>query len=163
MKLTQSQLKTIIREEYVKVLFEAKGRKLTTEQVKVLAENLDEGLFGDILKSVKAASAAGAEAFASSRKASKEEDIAKQEEKNEAAAVKTQLQLKEKMVGIQQSSKDMLKSNGFVGEDNDVAVLGIDLFRSAVQEVMKSTEVQDVAKPSGGRDMSMGRFVKRSA
>jgi hypothetical protein len=66
MKLTKAYLQQIIREEYVKVLFESNGQTISDEKARLIAENLEEGLFGDLVKTFKA----GKEAFGSARKES---------------------------------------------------------------------------------------------
>lgn len=63
MKITQQQLKVIIKEEYARILLENSGKKFTENHVKQLAEGLDEGLFGNLLKSLSSAAAAGKETF----------------------------------------------------------------------------------------------------
>ena len=106
MKITKNQLQTIIREEYVKVMFESHGRKISTSQAKDIAENLDEGFFGDVFKSIKSASKAGADSFARSRKDASKKDIEAQEQKNEEALTKTQDQLKKETPARSKSSGD---------------------------------------------------------
>lgn len=142
MKITKNQLQKIIREEYVKVVFESQGRKLTSSQAKIIAENLSEGFFDDIMKSFKSSG----------------KESADQQQKNEAAAVKTEEQLKKELMTIQQKAKDMLESNGFVGDENDVAVLGIDLFRAAIEEVMSASKVSGPVKSAGSRGVGTGRY-----
>lgn len=158
MKITKDQLQQIIREEYVKVILESKGYSPTQRQVRMLAENLDEGLFDSLGKAVKGAISGGKEAFKKSREEEKEKLSKQQEAKNDAAESKTQMQIKERLMSLQQKAKDMLKDNGYVGEDNDVAVLGIDLFRAAIQEVMEVAKIKGKIKPMGDRGVGVGRF-----
>jgi len=66
MKLTKAYLQQIIREEYVKVLFESNGKTISDEKARLIAENIEEGFFGDLAKTFKA----GKEAFSSARKES---------------------------------------------------------------------------------------------
>lgn len=142
MKITKNQLQRIIREEYVKVVFESQGRNLTASQAKIIAENLNEGFFDDIMKSFKSLG----------------KESSDQQGKNEAAVVKTEEQLKKEIMMIQQKAKDMLESNGFEGDDNDVAVLGIDLFRAAVEEVMSASKIAGPVKSAGKRGIGSGRY-----
>lgn len=142
MKITKNQLQKIIREEYVKVVFESQGRKLTSSQAKIIAENLSEGFFDDIMKTFKSSG----------------KESADQQQKNEAAVVKTEEQLKKELMTVQQKAKDMLKSNGYVGDDSDVAVLGIDLFRAAIEEVMSVSKISGPVKSAGGRGVGSGRY-----
>lgn len=143
MKITPQELQKIIREEVVKSLFESRGRKLTLKEERALLENLDEGLFDDILG-----------AFKSKGKSSQDQD-----KKNEEAILKTEQELKKEILAVQQKADDMLLSNGYVSEDrNEVAVLGIDLFRAAVEEVMSATKISGQVKSSGNRQFGMGKY-----
>lgn len=142
MKITKKQLQTIIREEYVKVIFEKQGKKITASQAKIIAENINEGFLDDILG-----------AFKSSGK-----DAVDQQEKNESAIIKTEEQLKKELQVLQMKSKDMLDSNGFVGDENDVAVLSIDLFRAACEEVLTSSKVSGPVKFNGKLSPGSGKF-----
>jgi len=72
MKITKSHLQALIREEYVKILFESKGRKISDSKAKMIAESLDEGFFGDLLKSLSA----GKATFDTEREKSKAADAA---------------------------------------------------------------------------------------
>lgn len=71
MKLTKQQLQTIIREEYVKVLFEARGQRISNNHAKVLVESLDEGFFDSLTKGLKA----GKEAFSAAKSQEKEKRL----------------------------------------------------------------------------------------
>jgi len=146
MKVTKSQLQQLIREEYVKVLLESKGYIATPRQVRMLAENLDEGFFDALKKGFES----GKEAFIQARG----ED---QEKKNYEAEVKTQEQLKKEIVAIRMKAKDKLKSNGYVGEDSDVSVLGVELFEAAVQEVVSESDAAKVPFKPQVRSAGMGR------
>ena len=147
MKVTKSQLQQLIREEYVKVLLESKGYNATPQQVRVLAENLDEGF----LDALKKGFASGKEAY----KAARSED---QEDKNLEAEVKTQEQIKKELVAIRMKAKDKLKSNGYVGDDSDVSVLGVELFDAAVKEVVSESDVAKAPiKPAVRTTPGLGR------
>jgi ribosomal protein L12E/L44/L45/RPP1/RPP2 len=129
MRITKIQLRQLIREEYVKAMLESKGYKPSDKQVKTLVENLDEGFFDAVGK----AFTSGKEAY----KTARDED---QAQKNSEAEMKTQDQIKKEIVGIRMKAKDKLKSNGYAGDDGDIAVLGVDFFNAAVKEVVSETE-----------------------
>ena len=163
MQITKSVLQKLIREEYVKAVFEANGEKITDRQAALIAEGLDEGIFGSLVKAAKKGISAGGEAFKSAR----EEDAARaaeeQEIKNKKAVEKTEIDLDKLLASIQQKTKDMLKSNGYKSDwDNDITVLGSDMFRSAVGRILSTSNLRG-KKRGGGRDASMGKFMPRSA
>jgi len=163
MQITKSVLQKLIREEYVKAVFEANGEKITDRQAALIAEGLDEGIFGSLVKAAKKGISAGGEAFKSAR----EEDAARASEeqatKNEKAVEKTEEDLDKLLARIQQKTKDMLKSNGYKSDDdNDIAVLGVDTFRSVVGKILSTSNLRG-KKRGSGRDASMGKFMPRSA
>lgn len=137
MNITKNQLQTIIREEYVKILFESRGHQISESEVKVLVESLGEGIFSNLF--------------------SKAKDPKEQERKNFAAITKTEDDIIEKIVGIRQSVKDMLEKNGYVADDSDISILGINLFRKAVEEVMKASKIKGQVKPAVSA-AGLGRF-----
>lgn len=156
MKITKTQLQTIIREEYVKVLFESQGKKISQSQAKILAENLEEGIWDSIGK--------GIEAYKSSRA---EEKSAEQESKNDAALTKTELEIKKEIAKIRQHSKDMLKKHGWRGDENDMSVLGVDTFEKVILDVMglphnllKSREIhrQYRSRDDSGETAGLGKY-----
>ena len=145
MKITKNQLQQLIREEYVRTVLESRGYAATPQQVRVLAENLDEGIFGALGKAFKS----GKEAY----KQARGED---QEKLNFEAEVKTQDQLKKELVTLRMKAKDKLKSNGYVGDESDVSVLGIDLFEAAVKEVMGESHSGKTAPRAVEKDVRAG-------
>lgn len=158
MKITKDQFQQLIREEYVKVILESKGYKPSQKQIRLFSENIDEGFLDTLGKAAKGAISGGKAAYNKSREADNQKNKAQQEAKNDAAETKTQMQLKERLMGIQQKAKDMLKDNGFVGDENDIAVLGIDLFRAAIQEVMEVAKIKGKITPKGERGAGFGNF-----
>jgi len=158
MKITKDQLQQLIREEYVKVVLESKGYKPSERQVRMLAENLDEGLFGRLGKAVKGAISGGKQAYNKDKEDEKEKLSKQQEAKNTAAVTKTENELKAAIIRIQQKAKDMLESNGYVGDENDISVLGIDLFRAAVKEILSVEKIQGPVKSKGSRGVGVGSF-----
>ena len=129
MKLTKQQLQTIIREEYVKVLFETRGRKISDNHAKVLVEGLDEGFFDSLKKGLKA----GKEAFSSARS---EEQL----EKNEAAVVNAAEDIKKEIEKVRMDSKNVLKKRGWKGDAGDLIVLSVDIFEQAALNVLGLSE-----------------------
>ena len=136
MKITKSQLRSLIKEEYVKGLLEAKGYHPSERQVKTLVESLDEGIFDSISKMFKTG----------------DKNV---DNRNLEAETKTQMQLKKEIEDLRISSKDKLKKHGFVGDENDAAVLGVELFNAALQEIMSSGS----ATPRSGKILKFPRRV----
>jgi len=166
MKITKTQLQTIIREEYVKVLFESQGKKISQSQAKILAENLEEGIWDSIGK--------GIEAYKSSRA---EEKSAQQIQKNKSAVEKTKKDLRRNIGTIREQAKDILRKHGFVGpnetgvylfEDAALEILGFneDLKREALgllrgSRKLPSKDESGAEVESGGYQPGMGMFGSR--
>lgn len=163
MQITKSVLQKLIREEYVKAVFEANGEKITDRQAALIAEGLDEGIFGSLVKAAKKGISAGGEAFKSAREEDAARASAEQATKNKKAVEKTEEDLKKELEIIKQQTKDMLKSNGYKSDwDNDITVLASDTFRSVVGKILSTSTLRG-KKRGSGRDASMGKFMPRSA
>lgn len=131
-KITKSQLKQIIKEEYVRCLLESKGYKATDSRVKVLAESIDEGFFSDLVKGLKA----GKETYSSARKETKEKESA---EKAAAALDKISSDLTKKLGDLYSSTAKDLESKAKMSM-GDAAEKAQSMLTIAASKVVPSLE-----------------------